>query len=34
MLQDTKLMYRNMLHFYTLTMNYQKEKGLPWRSSG
>ena len=25
-LQDTRLIYRNMLHFYTLIMNYQKEK--------
>ena len=25
-LQDTKLLYRNLLHFYTLTMSYQKEK--------
>ena len=25
-LHDTKLTYRNFLHFYTLTMNYQKEK--------
>ena len=25
-LQDMKLIYRNMLHFYTLTMKYQKEK--------
>ena len=25
-LQDTKLKYRNLLHFYTLTTNYQKEK--------
>ena len=25
-LQDTKLIYRNLLHFYTLTTNYQKEK--------
>ena len=24
--QDTKSMYRNLLHFYTLIMNYQKEK--------
>ena len=24
-LQDTKLIYRNLLCFYTLTMNYQKE---------
>ena len=24
-LQDTKLIYRNLLHFYTLTTNYQKE---------
>ena len=24
--QDTKLIYRNLLHFYTLTMNYQKGK--------
>ena len=23
-LQDTKLIYRNLLHFYTLTVNYQK----------
>ena len=23
-LQDTKLIYRNMWHFYTLTANYQK----------
>ena len=26
MLQDTKLMYKNLLHFYKLTMKYQKEK--------
>ena len=26
MLQDTRLMYRNLLHFYTLILNYQKEK--------
>ena len=26
--QDTKLVYRNLLHFYTLRINYQKEK---WR---
>ena len=26
--QDTKLVYRNFLHFYTLRINYQKEK---WR---
>ena len=25
-LLDTKLMYRNMLHFYILAMRYQKEK--------
>ena len=25
-LQDTKLIYRNLLHFYTQTENYQKEK--------
>ena len=25
-LQDTKLVHRNQLHFYTLTMKYQKEK--------
>ena len=25
-LQDTNLIYRNLLHFYTLTMNSQKEK--------
>ena len=25
-LQDTKLIHRNLLHFYALTMNYQKEK--------
>ena len=25
-LLDAKLIYRNLLHFYTLTMNYQKEK--------
>ena len=24
--EDTKLIYRNLLHFYTLTTNYQKEK--------
>ena len=24
--QDTKLIYRSLLHFYTLTTNYQKEK--------
>ena len=24
--KDTKFIYRNLLHFYTLTMNYQKEK--------
>ena len=26
MLWDTKLMYRDMLHFYTLTMNYYKKE--------
>ena len=25
-LQDTRLIYRNLLHFYILIMNYQKEK--------
>ena len=25
-LKDTKLIYRNLLHFYTLVMNNQKEK--------
>ena len=25
-LQDTKLIYRNLLYFHTLTMNYQKSK--------
>ena len=25
-LQDTKLIYRNLLRFYTLTTKYQKEK--------
>ena len=25
-LQDTKSIYRNLLHFYTLVVNYQKEK--------
>lgn len=25
-MQDTKLIYKNVLHFYTLTTNYQKEK--------
>ena len=25
-LQDTKLIHRNLLHFYALTMNYKKEK--------
>ena len=25
-LHDTKLMYRNLLHFYTLTTKYHKEK--------
>ena len=25
-LQDAKLIYRNMLHFYSLTVKYQKEK--------
>ena len=25
-LQGTKLIHRNLLHLYTLTMNYQKEK--------
>ena len=25
-LQDTKLIHRNLLHFYTLTMRDQKEK--------
>ena len=25
-LQDTKLTHRNLLHFYTLTTKYQKEK--------
>ena len=25
-LKDTKLIYRNLLHFYTLTTNYRKEK--------
>ena len=24
--QDTRLIYRNLLHFFTLTMKYQKEK--------
>ena len=24
--KDTKFIYRNLLHFYTLTMDYQKEK--------
>ena len=24
--QDTKLIYRNLFHFYTITTNYQKEK--------
>ena len=24
--QDTKLIHRNLLHFYSLTTNYQKEK--------
>ena len=24
--QDAKLIYRNLLHFYTLTMKHQKEK--------
>ena len=24
--QDTKSIYRNLLHFYTLIMNYEKEK--------
>ena len=24
-LQDTKLIYRNLLHFYTLTMKYKKK---------
>ena len=26
MLQDTKSIYRTLLHFYTLITNYQKEK--------
>ena len=26
MLQDTKLIYRNLLNFYTLTIKYQKKK--------
>ena len=25
-LQDTKLIYRNLLHFYALTMTYLEEK--------
>ena len=25
-LQDAKLIYKNVLHFYALTMNYKKEK--------
>ena len=25
-LQGTKLIYRNLSHFYTLTVNYKKEK--------
>ena len=25
-IQDTELIYKNMLHFYTLTTEYQKEK--------
>ena len=25
-IQDMKLTYRNLLHFYTLTTDYQKEK--------
>lgn len=25
-LQNTKLIYRNLSHFYTLTVNYKKEK--------
>ena len=25
-LQDTRLIYRNLLYFYTLIMNYQKDK--------
>ena len=34
-LQYTKLMHRNLLHSYTLTMKDQKEKlGLPWWRSG
>ena len=24
--QDTRLIYRNLLHFFTLTINYPKEK--------
>ena len=28
-LQDAKLIYRNMLHFYSLTVKYQKEKTIP-----
>ena len=30
-LQDTKLIHRNLLHFYTLTMNDQKEKLIPFK---
>ena len=26
MLQDTKSIHKNLLHFYTLTTNYQKKK--------
>ena len=28
-LQDAKLIYRNTLHFYSLTVKYQKEKTIP-----
>ena len=31
-LQDTKLIYRNLLHFYTLTTNYQKDKLISFTS--
>ena len=29
-LQDIKLIYRNPLHFYIITTNYQKEKKNPF----
>ena len=36
-LQDTKLISRNLLHFYTVTINYHKkikESNLPSRQKG